>query len=93
MGLKQNAASLGAGACVLSARRHQVWWPTTSRLTALFHRIHEASDLGAGVPTQLGGSYWEDRCDLPAGTDLAPGKWMTQKAYHVYQNLICRRGE
>ena len=60
MGLKQNAASLGAGACVLSARRHQVWWPTTSRLTALFHRIHEASDLGAGVPTArrivLGGS-------------------------------------
>jgi hypothetical protein len=40
----------------------------------------------------FGGSYWEDRRDLPPGTDLAPGKWMTQKGYHAYQNLICRRG-
>jgi hypothetical protein len=71
MASSKTLASWGAGASTLFAGRAPSVMATTSRLTALFHRMHEVSDLGAGSP-QLGGSYWADRRDLPTGTDLPP---------------------
>ena len=71
MASSKTLLSWGASGSTLFAGRAPSVTATTSRLTALFHRMHKVSDLGAGVPTArrivLGG-----RRDLPTGTDLPP---------------------